>query len=148
MSEDRGKGISLRTKRKGRPAISAPKQISGPIQAPGSVPRSIGGQSSFEAPPQRPQVGGKVSVSNSVVESLIWQTCRHQILLSVGILRVLTTSRQISMLPPLPYPVFHLCRTNMPDLKIVEGDLLPERVKGLVSTRRHWMIRTYAQIAT
>ena len=60
MSEDRGKGISLRTKRKGRPAISAPKQISGPTQPTGSAPRSNGAKSSFDAP-QRPQVGGKVN---------------------------------------------------------------------------------------
>ncbi|PMD62817.1 serine/threonine-protein phosphatase pp2a catalytic subunit [Hyaloscypha bicolor E] len=60
MSEDRGKGISLRTKRKGRPAISAPKQISGPTQPTGSAPRSNGAKSSFDAP-QRPQVGGKTS---------------------------------------------------------------------------------------
>jgi hypothetical protein len=61
MSEDRGKGISLRTKRKGRPAISAPKQISGPTQPTGSGPRSNGAKSSFDATPQRPQVGGKVN---------------------------------------------------------------------------------------
>jgi len=59
MSDDK-KGISLRTKRKGRPTISAPKQISGPIQQ-GDVPRSIGAKSSFDPPqPQRPQIGGKV----------------------------------------------------------------------------------------
>jgi hypothetical protein len=61
MSEEKSKGISLRTKRKGRPAISAPKQISGPIQSTGDVPRSTGGKTSFDAPPQRPQAGGKVS---------------------------------------------------------------------------------------
>jgi exocyst complex component 8 len=61
MSES--KGISLRkTKRSKKPAISAPKQISGPINTSGgSVPRSTGGKSSFDAPPpQRPQIGGKV----------------------------------------------------------------------------------------
>ncbi|KAE8441004.1 exocyst complex component exo84 [Mollisiaceae sp. DMI_Dod_QoI] len=63
MSEEKNKGISLRTKRKGRPAISAPKQISGPIQQlVGDVPRGNGGgKRSFDAPPPRPQVGGKTS---------------------------------------------------------------------------------------
>ncbi|KAA8570856.1 hypothetical protein EYC84_000247 [Monilinia fructicola] len=61
MSDER-KGISLRTKRKGRPAISAPKQISGPIpQTGGDGPRSAGNPS-FDTPlPQRPQPGGKTS---------------------------------------------------------------------------------------
>ncbi|TVY81806.1 Exocyst complex component exo84 [Lachnellula suecica] len=62
---DQPKGKSLRTKRKPRPAISAPKQISGPIQQqPGAAaPRSTGGKSSFEAPPpSRPPIaGGKTS---------------------------------------------------------------------------------------
>jgi hypothetical protein len=71
MSEDRGKGISLRTKRKGRPAISGPKQISGPIQATGSVPRSNGGKSPFDAPPQRPQAGGKVTYIKPILVSVI-----------------------------------------------------------------------------
>ncbi|TAQ87561.1 hypothetical protein B7494_g4137 [Chlorociboria aeruginascens] len=62
MSEEKSKGISLRTKRKGRPAISAPKQISGPIKPSGDS-RNTGGKSSFEAPQQqRPQItGGKTS---------------------------------------------------------------------------------------
>ncbi|KAH6659547.1 Cullin repeat-like-containing domain protein [Truncatella angustata] len=64
MSEDR-KGISLRSggKRKGRPTISAPKQISGPIPNNGvDVPRSSGGkappgaQQPMARPPPR---GGK-----------------------------------------------------------------------------------------
>jgi hypothetical protein len=67
MSES--KGISLRTKRKGgRPTISAPQQISGPIPQSGGVPRSIGGKSSVDAPPPpsrppqaRPQINEKVS---------------------------------------------------------------------------------------
>ena len=62
MSEEKSKGISLRTKRKNRPAISAPKQISSPIQQIGGVPRSNGGQAAFDPPPQRPQVGGKVLI--------------------------------------------------------------------------------------
>ncbi|CZT00007.1 hypothetical protein WAI453_003404 [Rhynchosporium graminicola] len=63
MSEEKekSKGISLRTKRNKRPAISAPKQISGPIQQSGAAPRSNGAQAAFEPPPQRPQVGGKTS---------------------------------------------------------------------------------------
>ncbi|KAK0112788.1 exocyst complex component exo84 [Cadophora gregata] len=61
MSEEKSKGISLRTKRSKRPAISAPKQISGPIQQPGGPPRSNGGQAAFDPPPQRPQMGGKTS---------------------------------------------------------------------------------------
>ncbi|KAH7417937.1 Cullin repeat-like-containing domain protein [Cadophora sp. MPI-SDFR-AT-0126] len=61
MSEEKSKGISLRTKRSKRPAIN-PKQISGPIQqTAGGPPRSNGGQAAFEAPPQRPQMGGKTS---------------------------------------------------------------------------------------
>ena len=52
MSEENRKGISLRTKRKVRPAISAPKQISGPIQSSAEVPRSNGGKPPFEPPPQ------------------------------------------------------------------------------------------------
>ncbi|CAD6448604.1 a8030bea-323d-4ce1-a628-025d9f9ed90a [Sclerotinia trifoliorum] len=61
MSDER-KGVSLRTKRKGRPAISAPKQISGPIpQTGGDGPRNAG-QAPFSTPPaQRPQPGGKTS---------------------------------------------------------------------------------------
>ncbi len=63
MSEEKSKGISLRTKRKNRPAISAPKQISGPIQQQtGGASRSNGGQAAFDPPPQRPQVGGKVMI--------------------------------------------------------------------------------------
>jgi hypothetical protein len=60
MSEERSKGISLRTKRKGRPPISAPKQISGPIQQTGAAPRSTGGKTSLDIPQQRPQLGGQV----------------------------------------------------------------------------------------
>lgn len=60
MSDDRGRGISLRTKRKARPVISAPKQISGPIQQTPDVPRSAGGKSGIEVPKQRQQAGGKV----------------------------------------------------------------------------------------
>lgn len=64
MSEKESKGISLRTKRKGRPAISAPKQISEPI-AQTAGPRS-NGKSSFEsAPPQRPQASGKVCATSA-----------------------------------------------------------------------------------
>ncbi|RDL39861.1 uncharacterized protein BP5553_04201 [Venustampulla echinocandica] len=60
MSESRG--ISLRTKRKGRPAISAPQQVSGPIPQSGGAPRSTGGKPSFDGPPPpRPQAGGKTS---------------------------------------------------------------------------------------
>ncbi|KAH8679096.1 exocyst complex component EXO84 [Tricladium varicosporioides] len=56
------KGISLRTKRKGRPTIGAPQQISGPVPQTGGVPRSTGGKPSFDAPPpQRPQASGKTS---------------------------------------------------------------------------------------
>jgi hypothetical protein len=62
MSEDRGKGISLRTKRKGRPPISAPKQISGPIQQTGDIPRSTGGKAGPGAPQQRPAIGGNVCI--------------------------------------------------------------------------------------
>ncbi|KFX95795.1 hypothetical protein V490_03669 [Pseudogymnoascus sp. VKM F-3557] len=61
MSDDRGRGISLRTKRKARPVISAPKQISGPIQQTPDVPRSAGGKSGIEVPKQRQQAGGKTS---------------------------------------------------------------------------------------
>ena len=68
MSEESRKGISLRTKRKGRPAISAPKQISGPVQQTGDVSRNTGGKSSLEAPPQRPQAGGKVYASRQFWE--------------------------------------------------------------------------------
>lgn len=65
MSDDRNK-ISLRSgpKRKGRPAISAPKQISGPIPNDGvNVPRSTGGRSIAAGAPQPrprppPQAGG------------------------------------------------------------------------------------------
>ncbi|KAK6064883.1 Exocyst complex component EXO84 [Seiridium cupressi] len=58
MSEDR-KGISLRSggKRKGRPTISAPKQISGPVPNDGvEVPRSTGGKmpSGGQQPRARP----------------------------------------------------------------------------------------------
>ncbi|RDW80648.1 putative EXO84 protein [Coleophoma crateriformis] len=62
MSDEKSKGISLRTKRKGRPTISAPKQISGPIQQNGDAPRSRG-KASPNAPTPRPppQVGGKTS---------------------------------------------------------------------------------------
>ncbi|KAF7947782.1 hypothetical protein EAE96_008861 [Botrytis aclada] len=61
MSDER-KGVSLRTKRKGRPAISAPKQISGPIPQTGGDASRSAGQPSFNAPPtQRPQPGGKTS---------------------------------------------------------------------------------------
>ncbi len=61
MSEEGRKGISLRTKRKARPIISAPQQISGPIQSSQSspdVPRSAGGKPPLEPPPQ--QRRGKV----------------------------------------------------------------------------------------
>lgn len=60
MSEERSKGISLRTKRKGRLPISAPKQISGPIQQTDDVPRSTAGKASLDTPQQRPQPGGQV----------------------------------------------------------------------------------------
>lgn len=73
MSEENRKGISLRTKRKGRPAISAPKQISGPIQQTGDAPRSTGGKSSFEAP-QRPQAGGKVCIRTAQAGLLVTDT--------------------------------------------------------------------------
>lgn len=61
MSEEKTKGVSLRTKRKGRPAISGPKQISGPVR-PVDVVRNDG-KLSYESspPPQRLQAGGKTS---------------------------------------------------------------------------------------
>ncbi|KAI9745694.1 MAG: exocyst complex component exo84 [Claussenomyces sp. TS43310] len=52
MSGDPTKGMSLRTGRKGRPAISAPMPISGPVPP---------GKTSLHGPPQRPQPGGKIS---------------------------------------------------------------------------------------
>ncbi|CAL3971371.1 unnamed protein product [Diplocarpon coronariae] len=63
MSEEKekSKGISLRTKRNKRPAISAPKQISGPIQQTGAALRSDAGKAGFGPPPQRPQLGGNAS---------------------------------------------------------------------------------------
>lgn len=62
MSEEKTKGVSLRTKRKGRPAISGPKQISGPVR-PVDVVRNDG-KLSYESspPPQRLQAGGKVRI--------------------------------------------------------------------------------------
>jgi hypothetical protein len=56
MSEEKSKGISLRTKRKGRPSISAPKQISGPVQQS----KATSGKSIESQPQLRPQLGGKV----------------------------------------------------------------------------------------
>lgn len=58
MSEEKNKGISLRTKRKGRPIISEPKQISEPVQSRDFL-RSTG-EPLLEAP-LRPQAGGKTS---------------------------------------------------------------------------------------
>ncbi|RFU30186.1 hypothetical protein B7463_g6183, partial [Scytalidium lignicola] len=61
MSEQSGRGISLRTKRKGgRPTISAPKQISAPISQSGAEP-VIAATSKLPAALQRPQAGGKTS---------------------------------------------------------------------------------------
>ncbi|RQM08771.1 hypothetical protein DH86_00002475, partial [Scytalidium sp. 3C] len=63
MSEKDGRGISLRTKRKGgRPTISAPKQISAPISQSGGPTVAP----SSKLPPaaigqQRPQASGKTS---------------------------------------------------------------------------------------
>ncbi|KAI5868423.1 serine/threonine-protein phosphatase pp2a catalytic subunit [Durotheca rogersii] len=69
MSEERGKILSLRSgpKRKGRPTISAPRQISDPIPIDGvAVPRSTGGKAAagnLPLPRQRqpPTSGGKTS---------------------------------------------------------------------------------------
>ncbi|KAI9051643.1 hypothetical protein LZ554_004685 [Drepanopeziza brunnea f. sp. 'monogermtubi'] len=62
MSEgkEKSKGISLRTKRNKRPAISA-KQISGPLQQIGAAPRSNGGQPGLSPAQQRPPVGGQAA---------------------------------------------------------------------------------------
>lgn len=70
MSEERSK-ISLRSggKRKGRPKISAPQQISNPIPQDGP---SRGGGPAPADPPVRPRLrpppmaGGKVSVTRTV----------------------------------------------------------------------------------
>lgn len=62
MSEEK-KGISLRTKRKARPPISAPKQISGPIQQKVDDGRSRDDSRSFDTPPQRAQKSGKVRIN-------------------------------------------------------------------------------------
>lgn len=59
MSDER-RGVSLRTGRRGRPAISAPKQISAPIPQTGGEGLRNTGQASFDTPPPRPQPGGKV----------------------------------------------------------------------------------------
>lgn len=60
MSDEKSKGISLRTKRKGRPAISAPKQISGPIPQTSNPLRSDR-PLDIAPPQQRPQLGGATS---------------------------------------------------------------------------------------
>ncbi|KAI6247677.1 Exocyst complex component exo84 [Erysiphe necator] len=60
MSEEKTKGISLRTKRKGRSAISRPKQISGPVLPVDTLQNDIK-LSQESPPPQRLQVGGKTS---------------------------------------------------------------------------------------
>jgi hypothetical protein len=63
MSEEKSKGISLRTKRKGRPIISAPKQISAPIQQTGDATfKPLEKIPSLDGPQQRPGVGGKVRI--------------------------------------------------------------------------------------
>lgn len=62
MSEEKTKGISLRTKRKGRSAISRPKQISGPVLPVDTLQNDIK-LSQESPPPQRLQVGGKVQIS-------------------------------------------------------------------------------------
>jgi hypothetical protein len=62
MSEEKSKGISLRTKRKGRPAISAPKQISGPIpQSASNASRKPAADGLPSRPQPRPQAGGATS---------------------------------------------------------------------------------------
>ncbi|KAI1007769.1 Exocyst complex component [Podosphaera aphanis] len=60
MSEEKSKGISLRTKRQARPTISSPTLISSPIQTR-DVPRTNGKQSYDTPTQQRPQAGGKTS---------------------------------------------------------------------------------------
>jgi hypothetical protein len=105
MSEDSRKGISLRTKRKGRPAISAPKQISGPIQQTGDVPRSTGGKSSFEAPPQRPQASGKVIFKHVLCNLLVTDTFCRLLTSSNG-----DTLRDLMLYQPTSMEMLHLFR--------------------------------------
>ena len=133
MSEEKSKGISLRTKRKGRPAISAPKQISGPIQSTGDVPRSTGGKASFDAPPQRPQVGGKVNLISMGCVNCgpreVLTAARLLILSNDDILLDSTTSLQT--LTPR-HPLSHLsrlCQISMPPPMIVHEDRLQAKVQ-------------------
>jgi hypothetical protein len=133
MSEEKSKGISLRTKRKGRPAISAPKQISGPIQSTGDVPRSTGGKASFDAPPQRPQAGGKVNLMSTGCVKYdpreVLTAARLLILSNDDILLDSTTSLQT--LTPR-HPPSHLsrpCQINTPPPITVHEDHLQGEVQ-------------------
>lgn len=122
MSEDSRKGISLRTKRKGRPEISAPKQISGPIQQTGDVPRSTGGKSSFEAPPQRPLAGGKVCIMATFRRLVADVIYRLLILSNVDIPQDSMPCLPISMAMLLPFPLYPPYRINMhPQTIVLEG---------------------------
>lgn len=68
MSEEKSRGISLRTKRKGRPAISAPKQISAPIQQTSDATFRALENTTIESAPQRPGAGGKVCIAVDFIE--------------------------------------------------------------------------------
>jgi len=116
MSESKGsKGMSLRTnKRKGpRPSISAPKQISGPIQQTGD-PR--GGNSSTEAQrqqPKRPPVaGGQVRAPYSVLGTYTNQF-RLLILSNGGIRHDSTTYHQTSTPVHLLFHLYLPFQANM-----------------------------------
>ena len=120
------KGISLRkTKRSKKPAISAPQQISGPINSSsGGAPRSNGGKPPFDAPPpQRPQnVGGKVGILAlcSSMRTVLILLRRPLILSSVDILPDSTIYRPITIPAYLLYLFLHY-QTSLLHLVIVEG---------------------------
>jgi hypothetical protein len=136
MSES--KGISLRTKRKGgRPAISAPQQISGPVPQTEAVPRSTGGKASFEAPPQqsrppqtRPQISGKVGTHcrTGTSTNVIY---RHLILSNGGTLPDSTICQTTLMLQLHQYLRYHLYQTNLLLHPIEEEAVDHHRVEGL-----------------
>ena len=118
MSENKGKSLRTNRRKTARPAISAPKQISGPIPQTGNVQRP--GQPSQPQslqPPRPPLASGKVLLlleSSSTLADL----SRHLILWNEDILHALTTYLPTSTQQFRQFHLYLRFLPNMPHPKI------------------------------
>jgi len=140
MSES--KGLSLRkTKKSKKPAISAPRQISAPINATGIVPRPDGGPTLVTGSPRRPSgVGGKVCAFSE--RRFLSNSHRPLILSKDDTLPDSMLYQKISTRPFPQFLQFPRCQHNMGPREIANV------VLRLVKVRDSWSMTTYCKTQT